>query len=402
MESEVFTKPRSRETRAGLVNAWLRDRLPVLRRSRPPVRVLLHPAAEQNPFLLVTKSHLEGLGAQTKWLRRLDPVRITRLAPFYDILHLTNLPVAPSTPAMLGDWLPEAGEVASRLSALLLARRLGLKIFWTIYNEPSPMAAHEWLEWISRQGMFHLVDRIICPSMATRKVVTEWHASVDEGKLLHIPHHSFGAFYPKQVNRRQALDHLHLQPNGRVFICFGGIHPYKGLTDLIPLFGRSPLNEHTLIVAGSPSNKHYAATIEGLCSRFPNVHPFLRYIPTDEVQYFLQAADLFVMPFKEVLNSGSIMLAMSFGKPVIAPRVGSIPEVVNPGCSVLFDQAGSGQIKEALVRSLDLNLEKAQAEARRVAQSYSPNIMARRLIESYLQFYPNRPGLPEEEPDEIT
>ena len=51
------------------------------------------------------------------------------------------------------------------------------------------------------------------------------------------------------------------------------------------------------------------------------------FIKDDEFQLFFNAADVTVLPFTNVLNSGSLLLSMSFGSPVIAPRIGSIPEI---------------------------------------------------------------------------
>jgi len=44
--------------------------------------------------------------------------------------------------------------------------------------------------------------------------------------------------------------------------------------------------------------------IESLCEGLPNVHPFLRYIAKDDVQYYFQAADLFVLPYKNLRSAG--------------------------------------------------------------------------------------------------
>ena len=44
------------------------------------------------------------------------------------------------------------------------------------------------------------------------------------------------------------------------------------------------------------------------------------FVPDGEVQHYLLAADAVVLPFKEILTSGSAMLALSFGRPVVAPH----------------------------------------------------------------------------------
>jgi glycosyltransferase involved in cell wall biosynthesis len=45
-----------------------------------------------------------------------------------------------------------------------------------------------------------------------------------------------------------------------------------------------------------------------------------RFIPDDEVQIWMRAADTIVLPFQNVLNSGSVFLCATFGRSVIVPR----------------------------------------------------------------------------------
>jgi|GEM_PF-1908646 len=377
------------------VTGWAREKFSVLGREKPIVRVLMYPAAEQNPYLIVTKDHLERLGAEVTMLHDLDSSELLRQAARHDILHIYNIQEYQGTSAS-SETISQISNFYKRVGRMWFTKRMGLKVFWTLYNEPKGNYASEWLEKVGRKWMFSQADRIIAPSLATRRVMRDLYPDLTESKVIHLPHHNFDNYFPRQVNRKQALDHLGIKPKGKVFICFGGIHPYKGLADVIPLFGKHSLRDHTLIVAGSPSNKHYASTIEGLCSRYDNVHAFLRYIPRDDVQYYLQAADIFVMPYKDVLNSGSTMLALSFGKPVVAPNMGMIPEILNPACSVLFDSAGSSQLRQAMVKSLDLDLERASAEARAVCAEYSAERLTRQLINSYLDFFPDRQKIDEE------
>lgn len=377
------------------IAGWAREKITLLGSDRPIIRVLMYPAAEQNPYLIVTREHLERLGAKVTMLHDLDSSELIRQAATHDVLHIYNIQEYHGAPDG-GETLSQLREFSKRFSSMWFTKRFGLKIFWTLYNEPKGNYTSEWLEKMGRKWMFSQADRIIAPSLATRRVMRDLYPDLPENKIIHLPHHNFDGYFPRQVSRKQALEYLGIKPKGRVFICFGGIHPYKGLADIIPLFGKHSLKDHTLIVAGSPSNKHYASTIEGLCSRYDNVHAFLRYIPRDDVQYYLQAADVFVMPYKDVLNSGSTMLALSFGKPVVAPNVGMIPEILNPACSVLFDKAGSSYLRQALVKSLDLDIERASTEARMVCQKYSAEKLTRQLINSYLEFFPKRSRLEED------
>jgi len=61
------------------------------------------------------------------------------------------------------------------------------------------------------------------------------------------------------------------------------------------------------------------------CDNDKRIKVFLDFIPDNDIQIYMNAADIIVLPYLDILNSGVAILAMSFGKPVIAPRTGSIP-----------------------------------------------------------------------------
>ena len=63
----------------------------------------------------------------------------------------------------------------------------------------------------------------------------------------------------------------------------------------------------------------------------------LGFVPDDELQVYLRAADVVATPFLEILTSGSVLLAMSFERAVIAPRRGCVAETVGDDGGILYD-----------------------------------------------------------------
>ncbi len=68
----------------------------------------------------------------------------------------------------------------------------------------------------------------------------------------------------------------------------------------------------------------------------------LETIPDDQMQVYLRAADAVVLPYRDVLSSGSAILAMTFGQPVIAPAIGCLPESLGSEGTILYD-AGAAE-----------------------------------------------------------
>lgn len=81
------------------------------------------------------------------------------------------------------------------------------------------------------------------------------------------------------------------------------------------------------------------------------------YIPDEELAVYLAAIDVMVLPYADILTSGSAMLALSFGRPVAAPRLGVVEEMVSPLAGVLYspdDTSGlETAMREAGVRCFD-------------------------------------------------
>jgi hypothetical protein len=91
-------------------------------------------------------------------------------------------------------------------------------------------------------------------------------------------------------------------------------------------------NANVLLVAGRPfdaivESEIRAAADGAAASRADDVRLDLRWIPPDEVQPFFAAADLVVLPYRQILNSGAVVLAMTLGRPVLVPDLGSMREL---------------------------------------------------------------------------
>ena len=62
-----------------------------------------------------------------------------------------------------------------------------------------------------------------------------------------------------------------------------------------------------------------------------------QFIPADTLQVYFNAADVVVLPFQEIENSGSVIMAMGFAKPIIAPRKGVVKERLHQQDEWLYD-----------------------------------------------------------------
>jgi D-inositol-3-phosphate glycosyltransferase len=123
----------------------------------------------------------------------------------------------------------------------------------------------------------------------------------------------------------------------KTVLFFGRITPYKGLEYLISAFREvaSRNDDFRLIIAGRPdcSESYWTALRDDIQKDVTSGRILLRseFIPDAETEIYFKAADVLVLPYREIYQSGVLFLAHSFGLPVLAADVGSLKEDIISG-----------------------------------------------------------------------
>jgi beta-1,4-mannosyltransferase len=118
--------------------------------------------------------------------------------------------------------------------------------------------------------------------------------------------------------------------------------------DLIDAFSDMPENCH-LLLAGKVADHELVPQLETRVADNPRIHLHARRILDEELQVFYNASDVVVFPFKQILTSGSLVLAMSFGKAVVAPHVESLLEILPEDGVKWFDPLDSDSLRNSLL-----------------------------------------------------
>lgn len=240
-----------------------------------------------------------------------------------DVIHFHWLHPYMVRPTLLGSWT-RSMRFAFELACLRLG---GKKLVWTMHNIQSHDAKFPRTERFFRRIAAKAFHKIVCHSDAAATLAKKT-LSVSDSKIVRSPHPSYIDVYPNQLDQQAERDKAGIGSEETVFLFVGRVAEYKGIEELIATFKNLGCENCRLIVAGNPVDDEYGEKIRTLAEKNDAIDLSLQYIPDAELPSLMAVADVVVLPFKNILNSGSVVLAMSFAKAVIVPAEGSVPEVV--------------------------------------------------------------------------
>jgi glycosyltransferase involved in cell wall biosynthesis len=140
---------------------------------------------------------------------------------------------------------------------------------------------------------------------------------------------------------------------------FGRMEKYRGIDNLLNISNilKKILPNIKIIVAGKGSEL-YKYKSEMMQSGVFEIHD--AFIPDREIHQYFHRASLLLLPYHEASQSGVVSVAFSFGLPVVATRVGAIPEVVVDGKHGVIVEPNNNYAFASAVQDLLLNREKLQ------------------------------------------
>lgn len=162
-------------------------------------------------------------------------------------------------------------------------------------------------------------------------------ALLPDARLRVHPHPSYEALLDQAPTREAARAALGIAPSARVLLFFGYVRAYKGLDLALRALARLADPQLQLWVVGEfyEPRARTEALIAELNLR-DRVRIVDRYVANEEVGQYFQAADLVLQPYRSATQSGIAQIALAAGRPVLATRVGGLPEQIEDGVSGLL------------------------------------------------------------------
>jgi glycosyltransferase involved in cell wall biosynthesis len=176
----------------------------------------------------------------------------------------------------------------------------------------------------------------------------------------------------------EAKEQLGVSRHERTILFFGTIAPYKGLEYLVTAFPllAAQRDDYRLIIAGKPrSHESYWTTIEQTIRRDIDPAQLIQkidYVPDEDTELYFKAADVLVLPYTDVFQSGVLFLGYSFGLPVIAADVGSLKEdIVEGKTGFVFAKQDPADLARAIESYFESDLYRCLRQRREEIRDYA-------------------------------
>jgi glycosyltransferase involved in cell wall biosynthesis len=275
--------------------------------------------------------------------RRKDDLagKIWQVLRFY--VHIV-LYTAVATPKIFHILWNNKVQFFDRTFLMLYYKVLGKKIVLTAHNVNAGKrdSTDSAVNRFTLKIQYHLADHIFVHTEKMKRELRE-DFGIPECAVTVIPFGINNSVPDTRLTRAEARKRLGISEVDRAILFFGGVRPYKGLEYLVDAFNQLERGNYRLIIAGEAKKgtESYMSDIQEAIDRAGTggrIIQRLEYIPDEETELFFKASDVCVLPYTLVFQSGVLLLAYSFGLPVIATDVGSLSEDIIPGRTGLLCQ----------------------------------------------------------------
>jgi glycosyltransferase involved in cell wall biosynthesis len=268
-----------------------------------------------------------------------------------------------------GSWVKLA-LFAARLAA---ARALGYRIVWTVHQVRPHRRSARGLDRAGTSLLAAAADLLVVHDDATRLAV----ARAFHRDAAVVPHGSYAAAYPPGRSREEVRGELGVDDRTFLFVTLGELRADKSTEQLIRAFRDLPLARVRLVVAGMARDPRVRATLRTAAAGDERVLLRFGFVPEAHVRELFEAADAAVIARTDGGTSGSLVLPLSFGVPVVAADLPAYRALTGgEDAGWLFAPGDPASLRDALERAASSRMlarrRGAAARTRALALDWTP------------------------------
>jgi glycosyltransferase involved in cell wall biosynthesis len=229
-------------------------------------------------------------------------------------------------------------ETIDRTLLTLYYKLVGKRVVLTVHNVNVGQrdATDTVVNRLTLRIQYHLADHIFVHTEKMKDQLTStW--SVPESAITVIPFGINNAVPDTAVTPVEAKRRFGIGPHERTILFFGTIAPYKGIEYLVGAFERLVTErcDYRLLIAGKPrkGSEEYWDCVHRKIHEIDEgrIIQKIEFISDADTELYFKAADVLILPYTEIFQSGVLFLGYSFGLPVIAADVGSLSDDIVSG-----------------------------------------------------------------------
>lgn len=290
---------------------------------------------------------------------------------FWDI-DLTDVQSAPNVvhfhwPEALYSWAEPDEHMLNRLQARLNEWKTRAVLVATV---------HDWhphyRDVPGFRKLFHLlyrnVDAIIHTGHASRDGFNQRYPDLASKHQVLIPE-GMNAYFRNDVSKAEARQHLKIAQSAFVVSSVGSLRIYQERAQLEWAWRQLPGWNKRLLIAGGREMelidhpKRWGREWQRARLKLdPRVRVFAGHIPNDDVQFYVNAADVLALSRLKILNSGNVILGFSFGRVVVGPDLGVVGEILRKTGNPVYTPGDVGSFAAALRQARTLAADGLGAE----------------------------------------
>jgi D-inositol-3-phosphate glycosyltransferase len=290
-------------------------------------------------------------------------------------------------------------ELFDRTLLMIYYRLMQKRLVFTAHNVNASKrdSSDSWRNRLSLRAQYALCDHIFVHTGGMKAALLS-DFGIPESKVSVIPFGINNTVPNTSLSSAEAKRRLGIANTDKTMLFFGNIAPYKGLGYLTAAFEELSTRDrrYRLIIAGrvKGSEGYWKQIDQGIarCGIRDRVIQRIEYIPDEETELFFKAADVLILPYTQVFQSGVLFLGYSFGLPAIAADVGNLKEEIIEGRTGFVFQPKdlsdlAAKIDKYFHSELFLNLETRRSEIKTYAnERYSWNKVAAVTTSVYSRF----------------
>lgn len=279
-----------------------------------------------------------------------------------DVIHLhwPELLVKSKLSDMSRTDLLKPGHFTEVINALEWHKSRGAKIVITIHNEQPHKDKTSNFTVFYRQ-IYNMADGFIHMGQASREIISREHGEQMENKAQFVIPHGNYEYFENNLDRRHCRKTLGIEQGQKLLLTFGAVRSADELDLSLNAFRTADVNNSVLLMAGKlpypyKSQPQHFIVRKKLYAGYFNkrIRTVEKAIAPDEVQVYMNAADLLLLPRFNTLNSGNVALGFTFGRVVAGPDYGVIGETLKQAGNPVFDPYHIVSVAEAIRAGFDL------------------------------------------------